>query len=73
MNAAALLQALLQILSTGTVFLTQFSELLPHLRTLADTDGLSPEQKAALDEALERYAETNRQLSATIQSYRLPA
>lgn len=65
--------AILQILSTGTVFLTQIAELLPRLQAFMPEGSMSEEQKAELDAALDRWAEQNRQLSATIQTFRNPA
>lgn len=65
--------AILQILSTGTVFLTQLAELLPRLQAFMPDGEMTDAQKAELDAALDRWAEQNRQLSATIQSFRNPA
>lgn len=73
MNAAALFAAILQILSTGTVFFTMLAELMPRLQAMVPKGALTEAQQAELDAALERWAEQNRQLSATIQSFRNPA
>lgn len=73
MSAAAVFAAILQILSTGTVFFTQLAELMPRLQAMVPKGALTEAQKAELDAALDRWAEQNRQLSATIQSFRNPA
>lgn len=63
---------ILTLISTGTQFLGVVSNLLPRLRALLDDDALTPAEKAALDAQLDAWAESNLQLSATIQSFRTP-